>query len=216
VTPLDLRLIVITDRQLAAPRSIEWIVQEALAAGAPAIQLRDKTARASELLVQAQRLRDLTARYHARLFINDRLDVALASHADGVHLGPDDIPMAAARRSAPSLLLGYSTDSPDEAQQAERVGASYIGCGSVFPTTSKAEVAGEAIGAERLRDVVRAVRLPVIAIGGIAPDNIESLAGTGIAGCAVIGAIMTAANPGSVVETLLRVQERAARTTIGP
>jgi thiamine-phosphate pyrophosphorylase len=208
VTRLDLRLIVITDRALAAPRTVEWVVQEALAAGAPAIQLRDKNVPVEDLLQQALHLRELTERYQARLFINDRLDVALASQAEGVHLGPDDLPIAAARLITTTLLLGYSTDSPAAAQEAEQAGAAYIGCGSVFPSTSKAEVVGEAIGADRLSSVVRAVRLPVIAIGGITPENVESLADTGIAGCAVIRAVMTAAHPGTIVEKLLRAQQR--------
>ncbi|MGH7469487.1 MAG: thiamine phosphate synthase [Longimicrobiales bacterium] len=203
-TPLDLRVIVITDRKLAAPRTVEWVVHEALAAGAPAVQLRDKRASSAELLLQAAALLELTARHDARLFINDRLDVALASGAQGVHLGPEDLPIAAARRAAPALLLGFSTDSPEQAQLAQRSGADYIGCGAVFGTTSKAEAADQQIGPEGVQRVTRAVHLPVVAIGGITPDNVQQLTHTGAAGCAVLSAVMTAQRPGEVVQRLLR------------
>lgn len=199
----DLRLIVITDARLAAPRSIIDVVRAAVSAGAPAIQLRDKTANARELVQQARALLEITRAANALLFINDRIDVALVSGADGVHLGPDDIPVAAARRIAPDLLIGISTDDPDTARAAEAAGASYIGCGAVFGTTSKPEVAGEAIGTERLRQVVEAVHIPVVGIGGIDVGNASQIARAGAAGCAVIGAVMKTENVAQIVRALL-------------
>ena len=206
--PLDLRLIVITDRRLAAPRKIEDVVRECLAAGAPAIQLREKHSSAKELLEQAFRLRELTANYSALLFINDRLDVALVARADGVHLGPDDLPLAGARAASSTLILGFSTDQPDLARQSADHGAGYLGCGAVFATTSKAEVGHEQIGPEGLRRVVEAVDIPVIGIGGITRENVDQVAATGAAGCAVISAVMTAARPGDVVSALLSAFDR--------
>jgi len=201
---LDLRLIVITDRRLAGDRSIEDIVRECLDAGAPAIQLRDKHAHAAELLEQAERLRELTAAFGATLFVNDRLDVALASGASGVHLGPNDLPPDAARRAIPEpFLIGVSTDDPTRASTLQKAGATYIGCGAIFGTTSKPEVGEERIGTDRLRQVVEAVDIPVVGIGGITPDNVAAVAATGAAGCAVISAIMTAPRPGPVVTQLL-------------
>jgi thiamine-phosphate pyrophosphorylase len=199
----DLRLIVITDARLAAPRSLIDIVRAAVAAGAPAIQLRDKSAHARELVQQARALLEITRPSNALLFINDRMDVALASGADGVHLGPDDIPIAAARRVAPSLLIGISTDDPTTAQAAEAAGASYVGCGAVFGTTSKPEVAAEAIGTARLGQVVAAVDIPVVGIGGIDTGNVAQIAGAGAAGCAVIGAVMKADDIAQTVRALL-------------
>ena len=201
----DLRLIVITDRIMAAPRDLFEVVRKCLQAGAPAIQLRDKKATARDLLGQAQVLRDVTREFRALLFINDRLDVALAAGADGVHVGPDDVRVAEIRALVPdTFLIGTSTDDPEIARQAEREGASYIGCGAVFGTKSKAEAANEAIGVGRLEEVVRAVRIPVVGIGGIDPSNVTSVARTGAAGSAVISAIMRAENPGETVHSLLK------------
>lgn len=203
MTP-DLRLIVITDRTLAAPRSVQEVVAAALEAGAPAIQLRDKTATASELFDAASTLRALVHAKGALLFVNDRLDVALAARADGVHLGPDDLPVAAARSAAPaSFLIGFSTDDPAQARRAEQDGASYIGCGAVFGTTTKAEAADERIGVERLAAVVAAVRIPVIGIGGIDPGNVAQVAAAGARGAAVVSAVMRATDPFAVTRQLL-------------
>ncbi|MEX0980172.1 MAG: thiamine phosphate synthase [Gemmatimonadota bacterium] len=197
-----LRLIVITDRALSAPRSIEQVVEGALAGGARAIQLRDKHATARELLQSAVRLRQLTRAAGALLFVNDRFDVALAAGADGVHLGPHDLPVAEVRAVVPpAFLIGYSTDEVDSALRAVEDGADYIGCGAVFPTTGKADV-GEVIGVEGLRRVVEAVPVPVVGIGGISVENVADVRATGAAGVAVIGAVV-------------RDPEGAARKLIG-
>lgn len=202
-TAPDLRLIVITDRRLAAPRTIPDIVRAALDAGAPAIQLRDKTATASELVEMTRLLLPLARAAGALLFVNDRIDVALAAGADGVHLGPDDVPVAAARRIAPpDFLIGCSTDDPARARQLELGGATYIGCGAVFGTTTK-DVGGERIGLARLERVVRSVRIPVIGIGGIDVANIGEVRQAGAAGAAVVGAVMTADDPGAMTSRLL-------------
>jgi thiamine-phosphate pyrophosphorylase len=205
---MDLRLIIITDRRLAAPRTIADVVGAALEAGAPAIQLRDKMATAADLYRAAVELRSLTRRFGALLFINDRLDVALAAGADGVHLGPDDIPVDAARAAARrarrgDLLIGTSTDDPRRARQAAHDGADYLGCGAVYSTTSKPEVQDEQIGTERLAEVVRATPIPVVGIGGISTANVHAVAATGAAGAAVISAVMTADDVHGVVRTLL-------------
>jgi len=200
----DLRLIVITDHHLAAPRDLLDIVARCLDAGAPAIQLRDKDASARNLYQQAIAFRALTRAHGARLFINDRLDVALAAHADGVHLGPDDLPVADAHRIAPpGFLIGASTDDPDTALRLQHDGADYIGCGTVYPTTSKPD-AGTAIGTRRLDRVARAVDVPVVAIGGITVARAPEIARTAAAGIAVIGAVMGAQDPASAVRMILQ------------
>jgi thiamine-phosphate diphosphorylase len=198
----DLRLIVVTDRALAAPRTVEAVVSAALDGGAPAIQLRDKSADAATLLEEARVLLPLVRRYGALLFINDRLDVALAAGADGVHLGPDDLPVAAARAVAPEILIGYSTDDPERARTAQQDGASYIGCGAVFGTRTK-DVGDEAIGIERLRAVVQAVDIPVVGIGGITGENAGAVAAAGAAGAAVVSALMRARAPAATAREVL-------------
>lgn len=205
---LDLRLIVITDLDLARPRSIADVVRAALGAGAPAIQLRLKDAPPAALHRHALELRSLTRDADALLFINDRLDIAIAAEADGVHLGPDDLPIPAARRAAhaagrPDLLIGASTDDPATARTLEAQGADYIGCGAVFGTTSKGGLEDERIGTERLREVVDSVNCPVVGIGGITPRNIPAVAATGAAGAAAIRAIMAADDIEAVVRALL-------------
>ena len=204
----DLRLIVITDAALAAPRTVVDVVQAALAAGAPAIQLRMKDAPARDVLAAAFALLERTRSAGARLYVNDRLDVALAAGADGVHLGPDDIPVAAARAVVPSgFLIGYSTDDPERAARAQHDGADYIGCGAVFGTSSK-DVGGESIGTARLDDVARRVTIPVVGIGGIGLENVGEIARTRAAGVAVIGAVMKATDPAEVVRQLLVAFDR--------
>ena len=207
-TPPELRLIVITDAGAAAPRAVDQVVAEALQAGAPAIQLRDKNATPAELYQEALELVDLTRTFGARLFINDRLDVALAAGADGVHLGPHDLPVAAARAAAamagrPDLLIGTSTDRPDAARALVAEGADYIGCGAVYGTPSKKGLEDERIGPEGLRAVVDAVDVPVVGIGGVDTDNVMEIAATGAAGAAVIRAVMGAEDVAAAVQRLI-------------
>jgi len=179
-------------------------VEEALSAGARAIQLREKGASSRELLAKARRLRQLTRSWGALLFLNDRFDVALAAEADGVHLGPHDVPVAAIRAVAPhGFLIGHSTDIPEVARRAAAQGADYIGCGAVYRTATKAET-GKAIGVEGLARVSEAVGIPVVGIGGITPEGAREIASkSAAAGIAVIGAIMGAQDPGRAVKELM-------------
>lgn len=198
-----LRVLVITDSAAAAPRPVEEVVREALAGGARAIQLRAKKATGRELLGMARRLRGLTKSSGALLIVNDRMDVALAASADGVHLGAEDLSVAAVKTAAPpGFLVGFSTDDPEEAVRAEAEGADYLGCGAVWATSTK-DVGDEAIGIDRLDQVCRTVRIPVVAIGGITPARALEVARTRAAGVAVVGAVMAAADPRAVVSALL-------------
>ena len=205
-----LRLTVITDEALAQPRALSDVVREALAAGAPTIQLRLKGATARELLEAAYTLIPIVRSAGALFIVNDRLDVALAAGADGVHLGPDDPPVMDARAVAADTLgavadpfiVGYSADTTDEAARAEAEGADYLGVGAVYATDNKSD-AGEVIGLEGLRRVVKAVSIPVVAIGGITPERISAVAETGACGCAAIGAVMGSPEPAEAVRALL-------------
>ena len=202
-----LRLMVITHPHPRCGRPLEVVVEEVVTAGATAIQLRDKQAPPRELLALARRLRAVTTRNEALLIVNDRLDIALAAGADGVHLGPDDVPVAAARRVAPDdFLVGHSTDDPGEARRAEADGADYLGCGTVFPTSGKAD-AGAVIGVGGLAAVARSVRIPVLAIGGVTADRVPLLGGSGAGGVAVISAVMAAARPADAARRLREAVE---------
>jgi len=210
-----LRLMVLTEPQSVRP--LAQVVEECLAAGATAIQLRDKAATTRELYEQGLELLPAIRRHGALFVVNDRVDVAVALEADAVHLGPEDIPIAAVRRIAPSqLLIGYSTDDPEGGRRAAAAGASYLGVGAAFGTRSKEGLANEAIGPDRIREVMRASGLPAVGIGGVTPENAAEVAATG-AGVAVLGAVMRAAEPGDVVRRILRqipeTTAGAARTT---
>ena len=207
MTPAELaprlRLIVITDRGAAAPRSIVDVVELALQAGAPAIQLRDKSASARELHELGRSLLPLVRAAEALFFVNDRVDVALALGADGVHVGPDDLPVRTLRTAVPpDFLIGTSTDDPSEARALVADGADYIGCGTVYPTTTKPD-AGEVLGLEGLDRVARAVTAPVVGIGGITGERSAPIALTAASGIAVVGAVMGARDVRQAVRTLL-------------
>lgn len=192
-----------TDATLAAPRSVVEVVEAALGAGAPAVQLRNKGESARALHEVGGVIRALTDRSSALFFVNDRLDVALSLGADGVHLGPDDIPVPAARAVAPEgFLIGYSSDDPDEARMAVGEGADYIGCGAVYRTSTKGD-AGAAIGVEGLARVARAIEAPVVGIGGIDEGRVAEVAACGAAGVAVVGAVMRASDVATSVRRLL-------------
>ena len=205
-----LRLTVITDEALARPRALSDVVREALAAGAPTIQLRLKGATARELLEAAHTLIPIVRSAGALFIVNDRLDVALAAGADGVHLGPDDPPVMDARAvaadtvraGAEAFIVGYSADTTDGATRAEAEGADYLGVGAVYATANKSDV-GEVIGLEGLRRVVKAVSIPVVAIGGITPERAPAVAETGACGSAIIGAVMGSPEPAEAVRALL-------------
>ena len=170
-----------------------------LRAGAPWLQLRCKSIGGAPHLRLAHRLVELAARHGARLIVNDRLDVALLSGAAGVHLGQDDLPLAAARAQAPpELAVGISTHSVDEAIAAERGGASYVGFGPMFATASKRDAQSPRSMAE-LRALRAAIRLPIVAIGGITEETAPAVLAAGADAVAMIGAL--AANPDPEVLT---------------
>ncbi len=204
---------VITDRRLAGPRGWVAVVQAALEAGATAVQLRDKEATSAELFGMARELEPLVRHHGALFLVNDRFDVALAVNADGVHLGDDDLPVTAARRAVPrDFVIGRSADTEDAARAAESAGADYLGVGSVFGTSTKAEVAGEVIGTDQLARVARAVTIPVVGIGGVTPANAAQVAAAGAAGIAVVSAVMAARDPAAATRELLaRWSEGATR-----
>jgi thiamine-phosphate pyrophosphorylase len=205
----QLRLIVLTHPRPAGGRLVD-VVAECLEAGCRAIQLRDKQVPAADLYRQTRDLLPLVRAQDALLFVNDRLDVALAAGADGVHLGPDDLPVEEVRARVPDTFrIGFSTDDPAVGRAAAAAGADYLGVGAVFGTISKVGLEDEAIGPERVGEVVRSSGLPCVGIGGITVENAAAVAAEG-AGIAVLGAVMQAGQPGDVVRELLQEISRAA------
>jgi thiamine-phosphate pyrophosphorylase len=195
--------VVVTDVDLAKPRQVVDVVRAAVTAGAPAIQLRDKAANARELLEAGRIILPVVHGAGALFFINDRVDVALALGADGVHVGPNDTPASAIRRVVPQgFIIGGSTDKPAQAQQLVSDGVDYIGCGTVYTTSTKPD-AGASIGVKGLQSVVDSVEVPVIGIGGISADRVAEVARSGAAGVATVGAVMGAADVADEVVRLL-------------
>jgi thiamine-phosphate pyrophosphorylase len=210
---LDFDLYVVTDRQQTSGRPLPTVVEAALRGGAGAFQLREKDLPARQLYPLAQEMRRLTALYGSRLLINDRLDVALAVEADGVHLTTTSLPVAVARRLlGPQRLLGVSTHSPAEAQEAAEGGADFVVFGPVFFTPSKVAY-GQPVGLEALRAVRAAVTLPILAIGGIKRDNLEAVLASGADGIAVISAVIAAEDPTAATRDLLHTLH-AAKTSV--
>ncbi|MDR3335207.1 MAG: thiamine phosphate synthase [Treponema sp.] len=172
-------------------RPITQALEEALAGGVTMVQIREKDASTQRFYEVACMVQALTRRYGVPLVINDRIDIALAVNADGVHLGQSDMPLGAARKLVGnSMFIGVSAGTLEQALAAQKYGADYLGVGPVYPTTSKADVP-DALGTERLRVIREAVHIPVIGIGGIGPHNIRDVMQTGVAGVAVISAILS-------------------------
>jgi len=201
---VDFRLYLITDRMQTAGRALPAVVADALRGGLRAVQLREKDLDAAQLFELAAELRHLTRKYDAKLLINDRIDVALAVAADGVHLGKAGLPVSAARRILGSQqLIGYSAHSLDEALCAQQDGADFVTMGPVYQTPSKA-LYGEPLGLRALADAARVVTIPVFALGGVKQASVAEVLAAGARGVALISAIMAAPDPTFETESLLR------------
>jgi thiamine-phosphate pyrophosphorylase len=192
---INFRLYVVTDRQQTAGRALEEVIVAAARAGAGAIQLREKDLSACDLYALGARLQAALSSYGVPLLINDRLDVALALDAAGVHLAGHSLPTAVARRVlGAGKLLGVSTHSVEEARRAAEDGADFIVFGPVFTTPSKVAY-GPPQGLQHLTTVVGAVHIPVIAIGGIDHTNLPQVVQAGAYGVAMIRAVLAAPDP---------------------
>jgi thiamine-phosphate pyrophosphorylase len=200
--PLPFRLYVVTDRQQTAGRPLEEVLVAAARGGAGAIQLREKDLSARELYALGLRLQAALAPYHVPLLINDRLDVALALDTAGVHLAGHSLPTAHARRIlGPQKLLGVSTHSVEDARRAAAEGADFVVFGPVFDTPSKMAY-GPPQGLQHLREVIRQVPIPVLAIGGIDATNLPQVMQAGAYGVAMIRAVLAAPDPGAATQRL--------------
>lgn len=197
-----LELMVVTSPRPRCGQPLRDVVDECLEAGATAVELRDEGATSRELYGRARELVPVVRRRGGLFLVNDRMDVATAVVADGVHLGPEDPPLAEVRRRVPpGFVLGYSTDDPAEARRAAEAGADYLGVGAVYGTRTKADAADEKIGPDRVGEVLEAAGLPGVGIGGIDESNAGEVAARG-AGVAVCSAIMDAPRPADAVRRL--------------
>ena len=191
----DYSLYLVTDRTLSLGRSTVEVVRAAIRGGVSCVQLREKGCSTREFMDEARLLKALLAGTGVPLFINDRLDVALAVGADGVHLGQNDLAIADARRLVGNrMIIGISAESVADAVRAEAEGADYIGASPVFTTPTKTDTAPP-LGLDGLRAIRRAVQLPLVAIGGINADNAAQVLRTGADGLAVVSAIVSAPCP---------------------
>lgn len=209
-------LCVITD-ELLSGRSHEALGEAALRGGARLIQLRDKRSDLRRLLAAARTLHAACRQAGALLVVNDRLDVALAAEADGVHLGQEDLPAGLARPLlGAGRLLGVSTNRAGEARAAEQEGADYLGAGPAYPTGTK-ESPRAVLGPEGLRAIRGATRLPVLAVGGVTLERVPEVLATGADGVAVVSAIVCAPDVTAATRAFLEVlAEQYARRGSGP
>ena len=195
-------LYLVTSQSLSAGRSTEQIVAAALRGGVRLIQLREKDLNTRDLVALAREVRALTAQAGALLMIDDRIDVALAVGADGVHLGQSDLPLADGRRLGPDLIIGASSHSADQAVLAQDEGASYVNIGPLFPTSTK-EWRGEFLGIEGLKRISAAVTIPFTVMGGIKFGHVADLVEAGARTLAVVTAVTQAPDPAQAARALL-------------
>ncbi|MBI5049005.1 MAG: thiamine phosphate synthase [Deltaproteobacteria bacterium] len=216
----------ITDRHQTGGRSLTAVIEEALKSGIKAVQLREKDLNANELFELAQSMKKLTSQYGAKLFINDRIDIAIAVEAYGVHLGQKSFSPENVREVLNSsqltvhdsrLLIGVSTHSLKEAKKAEQDGADFITIGPLFYTPSKARY-GEPLGVDIIKRVKAGIKIPVFAIGGIKKNNIKDAMDADADGVALISAIISANEPSKAAREIIqeletRKEERGKRNT---
>lgn len=195
-------LYLILDVEAAAGRSPSSLAEAALCGGVDAIQWRQKTGSWTHMWPELLRTRDLCRRHDVPFLVNDRVDVALAVEADGVHLGQDDLPAQVARDFVGHRILGISITDPDQVHPAVEAGADYLGVGPIFPTASKPDAAPPG-GVEMLGHVRRLTDLPLVAIGGITAGNVGRVMEAGADAVAVVSAICSAADVEDATRTLV-------------
>lgn len=188
-----LLLYAVTDRKWTGEKTLYRQVEEALKGGATLIQLREKNMPQEEFLEEAREMAALCHRYGTALIINDNVEVALKSGADGVHVGMEDLPVKEIRKQVPGdFIIGATAKTTEQAQRAEKEGADYLGVGAVFPSPTKKNAIR--ITTEELKKICSSVRIPAVAIGGITSENAGTLVGGGMAGMALVSAVFGASD----------------------
>lgn len=182
-------LYLVTDRSLLKGRNLVELIEESILGGVSIVQLREKDCSSLEFYNLAKEVKIITDKYDVPLIINDRIDIAQAINASGVHLGQSDIPCSIARKILPKdMIIGVSAHNLEEGLKAVKDGADYLGCGAVFSTSTKKDVT--LLSYEGLKEITSHINIPIVAIGGINENNIMNLKGSGIDGIAVVSAIL--------------------------
>lgn len=202
----DYSIYLVTDDGCLQGRALIDCVREALEGGVTLVQYRAKTASSAEMYAEALQLKALCDSFNVPLIINDRLDIAMAVGAAGVHLGQDDLPCAAARKIlGEGYIIGVSAHNPTEAKAALQSGADYLGCGAVFGTATKADV--KKLGTDGLAAICKAKGLPVVGIGGVTADNYRKVRAAGADGAAIVSGILAQPDIRTTVRAIARVSQ---------
>ncbi len=206
----DYSIYLVTDDGCLQGRALIDCVREALEGGVTLVQYRAKTASSAEMYAEALQLKALCDSFNVPLIINDRLDIAMAVGAVGVHLGQDDLPCAAARKLlGEDYIIGVSAHNPAEAKAALQSGADYLGCGAVFGTATKADV--KKLGTDGLAAICREKGLPIVGIGGVTADNYREVRAAGADGAAIVSGILAQPDIRATVEAIARVSQEFAK-----
>lgn len=206
----DYSIYLVTDDGCLQGRALIDCVREALEGGVTLVQYRAKTASSAEMYAEALQLKALCDSFNVPLIINDRLDIAMAVGAAGVHLGQDDLPCAAARKIlGEDYIIGVSAHNPAEAKAALQSGADYLGCGAVFGTATKANV--KKLGTDGLAAICKAKGLPVVGIGGVTADNYREVRAAGADGAAIVSGILAQPDINATVRAIAKVSQEFAK-----
>ncbi len=206
----DYSIYLVTDEGCLQGRALLDCVREALDGGVTLVQYRAKTASSAEMYAEALQLKALCDSFKVPLIINDRLDIAMAVGAAGVHLGQDDLPCAAARKIlGEDYIIGVSAHNPAEAKAALQSGADYLGCGAVFGTATKADI--KKLGTEGLTAICREKGLPVVGIGGVNADNYREVRAAGADGAAIVSGILAQPDISATVRAIAKVSQEFAK-----
>ncbi|MDE5413964.1 thiamine phosphate synthase [Alkalihalobacterium chitinilyticum] len=199
----DFKLYTITGEEFHPNRDLVTVMEQAILGGSDIIQLRDKTNSKKVVFEKAKQLRELTKKYGVTFIVNDHIDVALAVDADGIHIGQDDLPIEEARKIVgENKIIGLSTHAIEEAREAERAGADYIGVGPIFHTKSKVDVV-DPVTTDYIRQVVQEITIPFVAIGGIKLHNVDQVLEAGAARICAISEIVGAEDVQSVCQQFI-------------
>jgi thiamine-phosphate pyrophosphorylase len=201
VNKIDYKLYLVTDRDVLKGRDLTKAVEDSILGGATIVQLREKNVTSREFYAIAEKIKAITDKYNVPLIINDRLDIALAVGACGVHIGQSDMPCIIARQVlGKDKIIGVSVHTLEEALEAEKDGADYLGCGAVFSTSTKKDATD--VSYDELKEIKARVKIPVVAIGGINEKNLAQLKYTNIDGVAIVSAILGKENIKEATENL--------------